>query len=257
MAHVSRLVVGHDGTEVGVPYRWSAGRTLLGIFAACLVLATILALALGFDLLVTPPDIPDTLDFPSRLLALQPFRESVWPFDAASTLLFVVAFGSLALAAGPIASLAGADRRAGALKSSILVSGLLGVITGLLYIGATQATMALQYCDCGFKAEETISQFWAITIVQGATNWLGYGAIVFGAIAVALSALVLGDRGLPQMWRWTSWGAAVLLILSIALQEVSDTPAGDLVRAVASGLLLPAWAVMLAVRFERLDPVPG
>ena len=237
-------------------YRWSIVQTLLGIFATCFLLATILALALGFDLLVPTPDIAATLDFPSRLQALQPFREAQWPFDAVSTSLFVVGFGALALMAGPIGSLAGADRRAGVLKSAILASGLLGVTAGLLYVGATQVTIALQYCDCGFKAEESISQFWAIAIVQGATNWLGYGAVGFGAIGVALSALVLGDRGVPQMWRWISWSAAGLLILSIALHEVSDTPAGDLVAAVASGILLPAWAVILAMRSDQSEPLP-
>lgn len=235
--------------------QWSIGRILLGIFAVCLVLATVLALALGFDLLVPPPDIAEALDFPSRLQALQPFRVAQWPLDALSTLLYVVAFGALLLAAGPIASLAGADRRAAVFKSAIQASGLLGVTAGLLYVGATQVTIALQYCDCGFKAEETISQFWAITTVQGATNWLSYGAIGFGAIGVAMSALVLGDRGLSQMWRWISWSAAGLLILSVALHEVSDTPAGDLVAAVASGLLLPAWAVILAMRSDQIEPL--
>ena len=169
-------------------FQSSMGKTLLGIFATCFLLATILALALGFDLLVPTPDIPETLDFPGRLQALQPFRDAQWPFDAVSTLLFVVGFGALALVAGPIASLAGADRRA-------------------------------------------------------------------GVLGVGMSALVLGDRGLPQMWRWISWSAAGLLILSIALHEVSDTPAGDLIASVASGLLLPAWAVILAMRSDQIDPL--
>ena len=58
---------------------------------------------------------------------------------------------------------------------------------------------------------KTIGQFWAITIVQGATNWLSGGAIGFGAIGVALAALVLGDRGLSLVWRW-SFSAAGLLV---------------------------------------------
>ena len=215
-----------------------------------------MALALGFDLLVQQPDIPETLDLPSRLEAIHPFHVAQWPFDAASTLLYVVAFGALLLAAGSIAALAGADGRADILKSAIVASGLLGVASGLLYFGATQVTIALQYCDCGFKTEEVISQFWAITIVQGATDWLSYGAVVFGAIAAALSALVLGDRGLPPIWRWISWSAAVLLILSIVLNEFSDTPAGDIAVAVATGILLPAWAIILAMRADRIEPLP-
>ena len=110
----------------------------------------------------------------------------------------MVAFAALGLAADPIASLGGRDRRAGVLRASILASGVLGVIGGLLYVGGTQVTMAFTYCDCGFIAEETISQFWVALIVQGATDWLGYGAIVFGALAVALSVIVAPDWGLPR-----------------------------------------------------------
>ena len=236
--------------------QWSFGRILLWIFAVCAVLATLLALALGFDLLVQPPEIAETLDLPSRLEAIHPFHVAQWPFDAASTLLYVVAFGALLLAAGSIASLAGTDGRADMLKSAIVASGLLGVASGLLYFGATQVTIALQYCDCGFKTEEVISQFWAITIVQGATDWLSYGAVVFGAIGAALSALVLGDRGLPPIWRWITWSAAVLLVLSIVLNEFTDTPAGDLAVAVATGILLPAWAIILAMRADRIERLP-
>jgi hypothetical protein len=35
--------------------------------------------------------------------------------------------------------------------------------------------------------------------------------------------------------------------LGILLHEFSDTPAGDLAVAIASGLLLPSWALMLAL----------
>lgn len=235
--------------------RWSAEQILLGIFAACLVLGTIVALGLGFDLLVAPPVIDESLDFPSRLNELQPFRVALWPYDALSTVLFVVGFGALALVSGSIASLADRDRRAGILRSSIFTSGLLGVAAGLVYLGGTQVTIALQYCDCGFRAEETISQFWALSILQGASDWLSYGAVAFGAIGVALSAVILGRGLLPSSWTWISWASAGLLVLSIALHELSDPPAGDIVLAVASGLLLPAWALMLAARFGVTDPM--
>jgi hypothetical protein len=233
--------------------RWSILRVLLGIFATSLLLATILSLALGLDLVVTPPTIPDTDDLPTRLLAVQPYLVARWPLDAVSSLLYVVAFASLALASGPIAALAGTDRRAGVFKSSILVAGLLGVAGGLLYVGATRVTIDQQYCDCGFKIQESISQYWAINVVHGATDWLNYGAILFSVIALGLSALTLGHRrGLPPAWRWLAWGAAATLILSIVAHEFTDSTAGDLLAALASGILLPAWAIILAR--QSVDP---
>ena len=228
--------------------RWSILAILLGIFAACLFVATVLSLVLGLDLAVQPPNHPETLDLPSRLIALQPYREARWPLDAVSSLLYVVAFGALTLAAVQIAALAGSDRRAGLLQSAILVAGILGVTTGLLYIGATKVTIDQQYCDCGFKIQESISQFWAINIVQGATNWLSYGAIVFSAIALGLSSLALANRGLSTAWHVLAWTAAVLLVLSIPAHEFIDSPLGDLLAALATGLLIPAWAILLAMR---------
>jgi hypothetical protein len=70
---------------------------------------------------------------------------------------------------------------------------------------------------------------------------------------VALAAIVLGKRGPSPLWSWISWGSAALLLLSIALHEFSDTPAGDIVLAVASGVLLPAWALILAARLGEAD----
>ena len=45
--------------------------------------------------------------------------------------------------------------------------------------------------------------------------------------------------------------------MSVVLHELSDSPAGDLVAAVASGILLPAWAVILAMRSDRIHPDPS
>lgn len=236
--------------------RWPTRQSLLWIFAASMVVATALALALGFDLLVPPPVIDETLDFPSRLTAIQPFQAARWPFDAASSLLFVVGFGALALLAGPIAALAGDDRRAGILRSAILASGLIGVVAGLLYVGATQVAVTQQYCDCGFLTEEVIAQFWAVASIQAATDWLAYGAILFGAIGVALSAVMLTGLGLPTAWRWVAAAGGAMLALSVVLHEISDSPAGDIAAAIASGVLLPAWAIMLAMRIDEVIPAP-
>ena len=130
-------------------------------------------------------------------------------------------------------------------------------MTGLFVIGAHDVTIVQQYCDCGFKNEESISQFWAINIIDGATNWLSYGAIVFGAIGVAISVRVLCRLGMTPTWRWVSWAAVVALLLSIVLHGISDSPAGDVVAAVATGILLPVWALILAMRSDRFQPVPA
>jgi hypothetical protein len=218
---------------------------LLWIFAVSLFVGTVLALGLGFDLFVQPPDVPEATLFPDRLQATQPFFAARWPYDAASTLLFVVGFGALALAAGGIASLGGGHRLADVFRASMLVSGILGVVAGLAYFGATKITIDLAYCDCGYIDTELIGQFWGLAIVHSATDWLSNGAVVFGAVAAALSTAVLRGIGLPSWWTGIAWAAAGLLIASIVLNELTDTPAGDIAVALATAILLPTWAIML------------
>lgn len=228
--------------------RFSVLQTLLWVFAGGLVVATILGLGLGFDLFVRPPAIADNLDLPTRLIAIQPFREARWPFEAIATLASALGFGALALAAGPLSALAGRDRRAGVLRSAILASGVIGVAANLLYLGATKVTIDLQYCDCGFKTQEVISQFWAIQVANGATDWLNIGAVAFGIVAVSMSAVLFDRSGLPGWWRWLAAGAALFLAVGVVLPLFSDSPLGDLSTAFATGLLLPAWAIVLALR---------
>ena len=45
--------------------------------------------------------------------------------------------------------------------------------------------------------------------------------------------------------------------MSVVLHELSDSPAGDLIAAVASGILLPAWAIILAMRSDRIRADPS
>lgn len=239
-----------------MPERPFMVRSLLWVFAISLVVSTLLGLGLGFDLFVAPPQIAETLDLPSRLIALEPFRAARWPWEFLGTLAYVIGTGALFLAAGPVAALSGTDRRAGLVKSSLQVAGLVGVVSGLIFVGAMGVPIAEGYCDCGFKTEETISQFWAVNVINGATTWLDYGVLVFGAIGLVTAALALAGRGLPAVWRTISLTAAGLLIASILLRELSDSPAGDLVAALATGLLLPAWAIILAEWSERTGPGP-
>ncbi len=237
--------------------RWSVGQVLLGIVAVSLVVGTVLALGIGLDLFVAPPDLADSLDLPGRIDALRPYNEAIWPFDAASNLAFIVAFGALALASGPIADLGRPGQGRSVLRAAILTTGILGVAADLLYIGATNIAVNLAYCDCGFKTEESIAQLWAINVFQGGQTWLSYGAIVVGAIAIAGASMVIPDDG-RATWRWLSWIAAILLVVGIVLTEFAGSDVGRLVTALATGIVVPIWAVMLAPRLHPgADPAPA
>ena len=226
---------------------------LLAIFALALFLATLLNLGMAFDVFVAPPNLPDGLDLPTRLIQQQPFRESLWPFDAATNLLYLVAFGSLALVSRSLRGLAGTHPLGNVLGTSAIVAGTVGAIGSLVYIGATKVTIDQQYCDCGFKTQEAISQFWAINVVQGGTTWLAYGAIAFGALAVAVSAIALA-AAMSSTFRGIAWAAVIALVVGLVLDIVGQGQAGDLVRAIATGILLPAGAVLIVSSVRRPRP---
>jgi hypothetical protein len=221
-------------------------QALLVIFATALVLATLINLGIAFDVFVKPPNLADNLDLPTRLIASQPYREAIWPYDAATNLLYLVAFGALALVAGTLGELAAGHPHGPLLRASALVGGMLGVVGSLLYVGATQITITQQYCDCGFKNEEAISQFWAINIVQGGTTWLAYGTIVFGAIALVASVGALRAIEPPRAFGYAAWIGAALLGVGLVLDLIGQGDVGDLVLAVATGIMLPLWALMIA-----------
>lgn len=254
---MSELVRGraNSGTPATTRGRSPSLSILLILFAACVATATVISLALGLDLLVAEPELAVSLDLPGRLQAIEPFRVARWPFDAVSTLGFVVGFAVLALAADPVAALAEDDHQAGVLRSAILATGVIGAASRLLYLGATHLIVTTTTCDCGNIAVEEISRFWAAAVVEGATDWLGYGAVAFGAFAVALSARAIRLRRLPRAWPWIAWAASLMLTAGIAIELVGEGSLGDLVLALATGLLLPVWALLLARAARQDDAV--
>jgi hypothetical protein len=228
---------------------------LLAIFAVALFLATLINLGMTFDVFVTPPNLSGDLDLPTRVIQSHPYQEAIWPFDAATNLLYLVAFGSLALVSRSLRDLGGSHPLANLLGTSALVSGVVGAVGSLIYIGGTKVIIDQQYCDCGFKTEEAISQFWAINILQGGTTWLAFGTIAFGALAVAVSASVVGAV-MSSSFRGVAGAAVVALLFGLALDIVGQGQVGDVVLALATGILLPAWALMIGMAIRRPAPAP-
>ena len=72
-------------------------RWLAVIAAICLVAGALLFLGLSRNVFVAEPRFPNDADLPTRLLGSIAARQASWPFDFASSLLFAVAFGALAI----------------------------------------------------------------------------------------------------------------------------------------------------------------
>lgn len=219
-------------------------RTVAWAVAILGLIATALTLVLAFNLTGAPPPFDESADFPTRIIARQAFEQSRWPLDLVANLLFAATFGSLILLGAILTSRT--DRPE--IATLLGAGGLLGIGSQLLYVGAHQVANSIGYCDCGFITQEVISQAWSLMVVDGIAGWFLTGALILLAGGVAYTARALADGAMPASWGALSWGLGALLVLGAALSIIGfDGNITSLLIAVISGIVLPIWAVWLAV----------
>ncbi len=227
---------------------WSAG--ILFLIGTALQFVDIM------NLYATPPETSDTLNMVENRLAIQDYRIAIWPIFFLSNLSIGVAFVAIAGLGLALASLlAIGDAQRIVITTSLGVAGVLGVVGQLILIGATQVTIDLSYCDCGFKETEIVSQIWAQMLLNGASNWLINGALVLSAIGV-LAADVAFRRRMPAAWDIVSWLTAIGLVAAVIVPMLR--PEGDLglyLLALVSGVLVPIWTIWLGASL-RPNPEP-
>ena len=237
-------------------------RPLGWILGIALVLGTVLLVALNLNLVAKPPEFPDSATLVDRLLGSQDFRHTIWPFDLAANLLLCVGL----IAAVPFVWLTSAgidpgDPRRRFLVAMTVTGAFVGIVATLAYVGAVKVTIDTAYCDCGFKEQESISQFWALSLVSGSRDWLLDGTATLIAVGVAVAGRAFSQamgRGpaavMPVSWTLLSYLAAATLALGAVLQITGiGDPAGSLISAVATGVLLPIWSIWLARRFSTAE----
>src|SRR5258706_2649560 len=239
---------GHGQRRSVVVRTMSLVRLLAFVAAVCFIAATLLFLGLTLNLFVPNPQFPDSADLPTRLLGSIEARHASWPFDFVSALLFGAAFSAIALL-GRLLTLVGplGDGRLNPPGSALFCGGLLGLVSQLIHIRSQQVAIDVPYCDCGYKVQETISQYCGLTLIQGAESWLVNGATVFLAIGIALAGAALAGVVRSPGWRFVSWLTVVVAIISVVMSGLElGGDVDQLLVAVLGGILLPLWAVLLA-----------
>lgn len=225
---------------------------LAGVF----FIATLFQLADQLNLIYQPPSIPESANLVERVTALIPYRQNDWPiFLAANGFLAVGFLVLIALGLVLAARVPRDDGRRHLLLWTLVTAGLLGAAGQLVLLGAVRTSIAIPYCDCGFKNEEIVSQVWAEMVVGGAVQWLVYGASILAAAGLIVAARVYGGRAMPESWAWLSYVAAALLVIIVALGYADVT--GDLANwltALVTGILVPWWAAWLGLRLEGAAP---
>jgi hypothetical protein len=231
---------------------WSVG--VLFLIGTALQLVDIL------NLYATPPDT-GAANMVEQRLAVQGYRVAIWPIYFLNNLSFAIAFVALAgLGVALAALLAPPDARRIAIIVSLGVGGILGAAGQLILIGATQATIDISYCDCGFKATEIVSQIWGQMLLEGAKNWLVNAAGILAALGILAVDAAFRAR-LAAAWSIVSWVTAIALIATVlvgVLQVGGDL--GLYLLVIVSGVLVPLWTIWLGASIGRrsesaADPV--
>jgi hypothetical protein len=197
----------------------------------------------------------ETGDFVNDIQAGNEFITAHYPEDFAQGALFAIGFVALGLLGLMLARLAGpGDSRGPILSGTLLLAGGLGVAAHLVLIGAEPIATSPQYCDCGLLAEELMSRLMAFNIVQGIRTWLTNGAIIATAAGLVIAARPGVRAGMPVGWAYLGYLTAVAGIIVAVLWSYSREtfPFNLWSLVVVAAILLPAWAIWLALRAEDL-----
>ena len=232
---------------------------LRGLCWALVVLAVAAAvLTLLFATGILFPRI-EIEDFVERIVAIRAQDTSAFPFVILGSLAGIGVYLVSALLGLAIRPWASATPLRDALTMLFVIGGVIGIGANLLNIAVGQAA-TFGYCDCGHKAEEVIAQDYALVVGWTIVNWLSVGAVTLVGVGAAVGGRLVE---ISPTWRALSYLIAVVLLFGAALrvldafvfiQGVNLFQISDLAVAVAAGILVPIWAILLAR--GAADPEP-
>ncbi|HZM72490.1 MAG TPA: hypothetical protein VFC71_03875 [Candidatus Polarisedimenticolia bacterium] len=230
---------------------WSVGILFL--------VGTALQLVDALNLYATPP-AGEPANMVEGRLGSYGYRVAIWPVFFLSNLSFGVAFVALTGLGFALASwLPSGDARRIGIATSLGVAGILGAAGQLIIIGAAKATIDIQYCDCGFRDTEIVSQIWAQMIAEGAAFWLINGGVVLSAIGIIAVASAFREAVSPTL-NVVGWVTAVGLVAGVVIPQMSIGPQelGLWLQVVVSGVLVPVWVIWLGLALApRGAPEPA
>jgi hypothetical protein len=223
--------------------RWSAWA-----LTVCLVAAGILFVLVEFELIDVPGVPPGlTHDYPVRLGYFFADQRVLFPYEVAGSVLFALGFLALAAIGVGLRSLTPMRDPIGTIvATSFGFSGALLVISQLMFVGAKRVAIDPHVCQCRYAPEQLISQDRTLAMVEGIGDWLIAGALLLAAAGMlAIPALVARSGVLSRTWARASQLLAVLFLVAILGLLFEVDILFQLIAAVGSVILLPAWALWL------------
>jgi len=226
--------------------RWL--RMLCWALVILTVISAVVSVLLALGVLLPFNDAADLVD---RLEANRASDTSAFPVLflgwAATAGVFLVA----ALLGAALRPWAAAVPLRDTMTVLLVVAGIVGVVANLVSMGLGEAATA-GYCDCGYRTEEIIAQNYALNVGRAASDWLSIGAVTLVGLGVAAAGRVVT---VSSLWRTLSYLIAIVLILAavlralaafVLIEAIDPFQISALATALAAGVLVPIWAILLA-----------
>jgi hypothetical protein len=233
-------------------FEWNASvRVLALLLAAFMVAAVALQLVLQFDLTGSPPEgmTPGS----DEIMAFFQFEHGRWPIDFASEVLFALGFMALAGVGILLSRLADpTDTRRVLAPALFLGVGGLGVAASLVWIGVAPIVTDPHYCTCDLRDALLAARVTAGDIAGSASIWLGNGAVFMAAIGFVLVVGLARAAGMSAGWTMLTWLTAAVALLGVVLASTTIAPSENMpiapyISLAVGGILIPIWAVWLAI----------
>ena len=233
-------------------WRWAGTlRVLSLLMAAFFFAAAILTAVLQFELTGHPP--PEPPDFLDGIIAFFKWDSARWPIDFAGTglaALGFVAFGGVGVLLSRLAD--ATDARRTVVATLMVLGATLGTASQLFWIGVKPVATSPQLCECGLRAEEIMSRLMILNVAGGVQAWLNNGATILLALGVLIATALARRAGASSGWVWFSYLLVVGALITPILGELHAEPFDLYSFFVLAAILVPGWALWLAIEAPRL-----
>jgi hypothetical protein len=222
------------------------------VVAIAFVLGTLLRVVDTLNLVATRPNL-EGANLIDSLNGSAAYRQAIWPVFLWTNLLFAIGFAASVAFASTVSAARGGLPT---FLAIVIVGGTIGAISSVIPIGSVEASVWQQYCDCGFKEQEMVSQFWAQGVTEAIADWLNR----FASIAIAIGLLVLvRDAGRVissslRLWTWLTVAALVAAPLMLTVEFLGQPDLPEWVNLIAGAVLVPVWAIWLGRSVEAAGP---
>jgi hypothetical protein len=228
-----------------------AVRVLSILVTAFFFAAAVLQALLVFDILGAPP--PEQPDFVDRIITSFAWEQSRWPIEFAANALFGLGFATLGGLGVLLSRLADrSDARRSLAAAAYIGIGVIGTVAELFWLGVKPIATSPQYCDCDLRGAQIMSRLMILDVAGGVQFWMVLGAIVLAAVGVIMISGLGREAGMPIGWVWLSAAIAIVSLLAAALGVIDAYPFDQLSVLVVAAVLLPIWALWLAIRVPLL-----